>query len=124
MCWLQSKCVSGCKGSSPPNKHKVCINLAGGYRNGIDLILTGMDIKEKSEAFLDALFNSVGGREQFDEVSVNLHRTDKENPNSNEEAMATLSLSVKSKDPELVGRLFSAKIIEHINSLIDLNSYK
>ena len=104
--------VSGCKGSSPPNKHKVCINLAGGYRNGIDLILTGMDIKEKSEAFLDALFNSVGGREQFDEVSVNLHRTDKENPNSNEEAMATLSLSVKSKDPELVGRLFSAKIIE------------
>jgi hypothetical protein len=104
--------VSGCKGSSPPNKHKVCINLAGGYRNGIDLILTGMDIKEKSEAFLDALFNSVGGREQFNEVSVNLHRTDKENPNSNEEAMATLSLSVKSKDPELVGRLFSAKIIE------------
>ena len=104
--------VSGCKGSSPPNKHKVCINLAGGYRNGIDLILTGMDIKEKSEAFLDALFNSVGGREQFDEVSVNLHRTDKENPNSNEEAMATLSLSVKSKDPELVGRLFSAKIVE------------
>ena len=104
--------VSGCKGSSPPNKHKVCINLAGGYRNGIDLILTGMDIKEKSEAFLDALFNSLGGREQFDEVSVNLHRTDKENPNSNEEAMATLSLSVKSKDPELVGRLFSAKIIE------------
>jgi hypothetical protein len=71
-----------------------------------------MDIKEKSEAFLDALFNSVGGREQFNEVSVNLHRTDKENPNSNEEAMATLSLSVKSKDPELVGRLFSAKIIE------------
>ena len=104
--------VSGCRGSSPPNKHKVCINLSGGYRNGMDLILTGMDIEEKSEAFLNALFNSVGGREQFDEVSVNLHRTDKENPNSNEEAMATLSLSVKSMNPEIVGRLFSAKIIE------------
>jgi hypothetical protein len=35
--------------------------------------------------------------EQFDEVRTDLHRTDKENPNSNEEAMATLSLSVKSK---------------------------
>ncbi|MDA9842084.1 DUF1446 domain-containing protein, partial [Gammaproteobacteria bacterium] len=98
--------VSGCRGSSPPNKHKVCINLSGGYRNGMDLILTGMDIEQKSEAFLNALFNSVGGREQFDEVSANLHRTDKENPNSNEEAMATLSLSVKSMNPEIVGRLF------------------
>jgi len=58
------------------------------------------------------LFNSVGGKEQFDDVSINLHRTDKENPNSNEEAMATLSISVKSINADLVGRLFSAKIIE------------
>jgi len=104
--------VSGCRGSSPPNKHKACINLAGGYRNGMDLILTGLDIEKKAQAFTDTLFNLVGGREQFDEVRTDLHRTDKENPNSNEEAMATLSLSVKSKDPDLVGRLFSAKIVE------------
>tara|TARA_Y100000741_G_scaffold94742_1_gene70413 strand:- start:2688 stop:4460 length:1773 start_codon:yes stop_codon:yes gene_type:complete len=104
--------VSGCRGSTPPSTHKACINLAGGYRNGMDLVLTGLDIEEKAEAFTNALFNSVGGKDQFDEVSINLHRTDKENPNSNEEAMATLSLSVKSNNPDLVGRLFSAKIIE------------
>ena len=104
--------VSGCRGSTPPSTHKACINLAGGYRNGMDLVLTGLDIEEKAEAFTNALFNSVGGKDQFDEVSINLHRTDKENPNSNEEAMATLSLSVKSSNPDLVGRLFSAKIIE------------
>ena len=68
--------------------------------------------EKKAQAFTDTLFNLVGGREQFDEVRTDLHRTDKENPNSNEEAMATLSLSVKSKDPDLVGRLFSAKIVE------------
>ena len=78
----------------------------------MDLILTGLDIEKKAQAFTDTLFNLVGGREQFDEVRTDLHRTDKENPNSNEEAMATLSLSVKSKDPDLVGRLFSAKIVE------------
>ena len=104
--------VSGCRGSSPPDKHKVCINLAGGFRNGMEIILTGLDIEDKAKVFTDALFNSVGGRKQFDEVSVQLHRTDKENPNSNEEAMASLLVSVKSKDQNLVGRLFSAKIIE------------
>jgi hypothetical protein len=104
--------VSGCRGSSPPNKHKVCINLAGGYRNGMEIILTGLDIEEKAEVFTNALFNSVGGKDQFDEVSIQLHRTDKENPSTNEEAMASLLVSVKSKDQNLVGRLFSAKIIE------------
>ena len=104
--------VSGCRGSSPPDKHKVCINLEGGFRNGMEIILTGLDIEEKAKVFTDALFNSVGGKKQFDEVSIQLYRTDKENPNSNEEAMASLLVSVKSKDQNLVGRLFSAKIIE------------
>ena len=104
--------ISGCRGSSPPDKHKVCINLAGGFRNGMEIILTGLDIEDKAKVFTDALFNSVGGRKQFDDVSIQLHRTDKENPNSNEEAMASLLVSVKSKDQNLVGRLFSAKIIE------------
>ena len=104
--------VSGCRGSNPPGKHKVCINLATGYRNGMDLVLTGLDIEAKAKTITDTLFHSVGGKDQFDEVSVNLYRTDKKIPNSNEEAMATLSISVKSRNPDLVGRLFSAKIIE------------
>ena len=104
--------IAGCRGSSPPNKHKVCINLAGGFRNGMEIILTGLDIEDKAKVFTNALFNSVGGKDQFDDVSIQLHRTDKDNPSSNEEAMASLLLSVKSKDQNLVGRLFSAKIIE------------
>ena len=104
--------ISGCRGSSPTNSHKVCINLAGGYRNGMEFILTGLNIKEKAKTITDAIFNSVGGKEQFDEVSILLDRTDKKDPNSNEEAMASLRISVKSKNPDLVGRLFSAKIIE------------
>ena len=71
----------------------------------MEIILTGLDIDAKAKVFTDALFNSVGGKDQFDEVSIELHRTDKENPSSNEEAMASLLVSVKSMDPELVGRL-------------------
>ena len=104
--------ISGCRGSSPTQSHKVCINLAGGYRNGMEFILTGLDIEEKAKIITDAFFNSVGGKDQFDEVSILLDRTDKKNPNSNEEAMASLRVSVKSKNADLVGRMFSAKMIE------------
>ena len=104
--------VSGCRGSSPPKDHKVCINLAGGFRNGTELLLTGLDIEEKAKLITETIFDSVGGIEQFDKVDIQLHRTDKENPESNEQAQAFLRIDVMSEDPDLVGRLFSAKIIE------------
>ena len=104
--------VTACKGSPPNNTHKVCVNLAGGYRNGMELILTGLDIEEKAEIFVTALFDLLGGKDQFDEVTIDLHRTDKSDPETHEEAMAILRIDLKSKDPNLVGRLFTAKIIE------------
>ena len=104
--------VSGCRGSSPPKDHKVCINLAGGFRNGTELLLTGLDIEEKAKLITETIFDSVGGKEQFDKVDIQLHRTDKENPESNEQAQAFLRIDVMSQNSDLVGRLFSAKIIE------------
>ena len=104
--------VSGCRGSSAPKTHKVCINLAGGFRNGTEILLTGLDIEEKAKLVTDSIFENVGGKEQFDKVDVQLHRTDKENPDSNEQAQASLRISVMSQNPDLVGRLFSAKIVE------------
>ena len=104
--------VTGSKGSPPNDTHKVCVNLAGGYRNGMELILTGLDIEEKAEIFVTALFDLLGGKDQFDEVTIDLHRTDKPDPKTHEEAMAMLRIDLKSKDPNLVGRLFTAKIIE------------
>lgn len=104
--------VSGCRGSSPPPTHKVSINTAGGFSNGTEVFLTGLDVEEKAEIFMDALFDSLGGREQFDEVETQLIRSDKEDPDTNEEAFASLRINVRSRDPKLVGRLFSAKMVE------------
>ena len=104
--------VQNARGSSPTNTHKVCVNLVGGYRNGIELLLTGLDIDEKAKLITEQIFKSVGGKDQFDKVDIQLHRTDKENPNSNEEAQAFLRIDVMSSNPDLVGRLFNAKIIE------------
>ena len=104
--------VSGIKGSSPTSTHKVCINTVGGYRNGFEMLITGLDIEEKAKIVTDTFFNSVGGKDQFDDVCIELVRTDKEDPQLNEEAFARLRVVVKSRNKDLVGRLFSAKIIE------------
>ncbi len=104
--------VSGCRGSSPPPTHKVCINTLGNYRNGIEVLLTGLDIEKKAELYIDQIFKNLGGQEQFDEVEIQLIRSDQENPASNEVAHAALRITVTSSDPNKVGRLFSAKITE------------
>lgn len=104
--------VFGCKGSAPPPSHKVCINTRGGYRNSMNLIVPGLDVELKAKSFETVLFNALGGKEQFDRVDVQLVRSDKESPNSNEEAFAILRIHVMSLDEHKVGRLFSAKVIE------------
>ncbi len=104
--------VSGTRGSSPPPTHKVCINTAGGFSNSCEILLTGLDIERKAEIFTEALFASVGGQEAFDEVEIDLVRSDKVNPDSNEEAFAALRIAVRSQDKVKVGRLFSAKVVE------------
>lgn len=104
--------VSGCKGSCPPPTHKVCINTLGGYRNGFEILLTGLDIEAKAKVVTETFFQSIGGKDQFDEVSIQLIRSDKENPRTNEEAFAYLRVTAKSQSEALVGRLFSAKMTE------------
>ncbi len=104
--------VSDCRGSSPPPTHKVCLISQGPFKQSFEALLTGLDIEKKAEVYLDSIFHNLGGREQFDDVDVELIRSDKENPATNEEAYAALRLTVTTSDPKKVGRLFAAKITE------------
>lgn len=104
--------VSGCRGSSPPPTHKVCLNTLGPYKQSFEVLLTGLDIEKKAEVYLDAVFYNLGGKEQFDDVDIQLVRSDQEDPQTNEQAHAALRVTVTSRDPAKLGRLFSAKITE------------
>ena len=104
--------ISGCRGSSPPPTHKVCINTLGPCKQSIEVLLTGLDIEKKAEIYLDSIFHNLGGREQFDDIDIQLIRSDKEDPASNEEAHAALRVTVTSTDSSKLGRLFQAKITE------------
>jgi hypothetical protein len=103
--------IIGVKGEPPPATTKVCINNAGMYRNSMTIVLTGLDIEKKAKIFEDALFDSIGGRGKFAVENVQLIRSDKEDPQSNDEAFAYLRVSVMDPDAKKVGK-FSAKIVE------------
>ena len=104
--------VSGCRGSSPPPTHKVCFNTLGPFKQTAEVMLTGLDIERKAEIHIDQMFHNLGGMDQFDDVDIQLVRTDKENPDNNEEAHAVLRATVTTSDARKVGRLFSAKVTE------------
>ena len=104
--------VSGCRGSTPPLTHKVCFNTRGPYKQSMETLLTGLDIEQKAERYLDAVFHNLGGREQFDDVDIQLIRSDHEDPGSNEVAHAALRVTITHNDPSKFGRLFAAKVTE------------
>jgi len=104
--------VTGVRGEPAPATTKVCINYLGGFRNTMTFVLTGLDIEEKARVAQESLFHALGGRERFDEVSVQLIRTDRQDPATNEEANAFLRITVKDKDPGKVGRAFSGAVVE------------
>jgi len=104
--------VSGCRGSSPPPTHKVCVNTLGVNKQSLEVLLTGLDIEKKAEIYIDQIFHNLGGQDQFDDVDIQLIRSDKEDPATNEEAHAALRITVSSADPSKLGRLFQAKVTE------------
>ena len=104
--------VSGCRGSSPPPTHKVCFNIQGPYKQSMEVLLTGLDIEKKAELYLDAVFHNMGGREQFDDVDIQLIRSDHEDPDNNEVAHAALRVTITGQDPSKFGRIFAAKTTE------------
>jgi len=103
--------ITGVLGSPPPGTTKVCINCIGGYRNSVTVVLTGLDIEKKAKIFEDAFFDNIGGRGQYAIEEVQLVRSGKDDPATNDEAFAYLRMSVMDKDQKKVDK-FSAWIVE------------
>jgi hypothetical protein len=99
--------IAGTKGSPPPDSLKVALNMLGGYRNTMTMVITGLDVEEKAAHAEQLLFAQLGGRDRFAEVDVRLLRLDQPDAPTNEQATAHLRITVKSDDEHLVGRAFS-----------------
>jgi hypothetical protein len=104
--------ASNTKGEPPTAFSKVCINNLWGFRNTMTVVLTGLDIEKKAALVEEALFDLLGGKDQFAAVDVQLIRSDKPDPTNNDEALARLRISLMDPDQKKVGKLFSAKLVE------------
>ena len=104
--------LTGTRGSAPPGSLKVALNMLGGYRNTMTLVITGLDIEQKAKHARQLLFTRLGGTSAFDQADVRLLRFDRPDAPSNEQATAHLRITVKSQDERAVGRAFSDAALE------------
>ncbi len=105
--------IFGTKGEPPPATLKVAMNELGGYRNDMAVALVGLDIEAKAKLIEDAFWVACPFRpDEFASVTTRLVRTDLPDPESNEQAVASLRITVKDPDERKVGRAFSNAMIE------------
>lgn len=104
--------IEGVRGEPPPDRLKVAVNYAGGYRNTMTMVVTGLEVEAKAAHAESMLWEILGGKEQFDSTDVRLIRRDRADAPLNELAMAELKVTVKDRDPAKVGRRFSSAVVE------------
>ena len=85
--------VTGTRGSPPPGTLKVALNMLGGYRNTMTMVITGLDIEAKAEQATNLLFGLLGGAEAFEEADVRLLRFDRPDAPTSEQATAHLPIT-------------------------------
>ncbi len=100
--------ISGVVGEAPPEQLKVCVNELGGWRNSVELVLTGLDVEAKAAWVREQLTPRLGAAEVvWSEV------TPPPVDAATEEAASTLlRCTVKDPSPEPVGRAFTAATVE------------
>lgn len=102
--------ISGVRGEAPPDTLKVCVNRLGGFRNQMELVLTGLDIEAKA-AWVRAQVEAAL-RVRPAEMDWSLARTDHPDASSEEAASARLRCVVRDPSADVVGKGFTGPLIE------------
>jgi hypothetical protein len=100
--------VDAVRGEAPPERLKVSVNALGGFRNTMELVLTGLDIDAKADwvrSQLDGAFTAQG---------VTWTRTALPTPGADTEEGSSCLLRVTAMDPEAgpVGKAFTGPLVE------------
>lgn len=103
--------VTGVRGTPPPPTTKVCLNSLGGFRNSVELLMTGLDIPAKA-AWVRAQVEAALAAAPPDVVEWQLDRTDTFDPPTQVQATSYLRCHVRSSQPDPVGRAFSDAFVQ------------
>ena len=100
--------ISGVVGEAPPERLKVCVNELGGWRNSLELVLTGLDVEAKAAWVKDQL----APRLTAAEVTWSDVRVPPVDADTEESASTLLRCTVKDPSPDPVGRAFTSAAVE------------
>ena len=100
--------VSGVRGQAPPRQLKVCVNGLGGFRNQVELVLTGLDIEEKA-AWVRAQLED---RIEAASVTWSMGRVPQPDSETEEGASCLLRCIVKDDNATAAGKAFTGPIVE------------
>ena len=100
--------IAGVVGEAPPERLKVCVNELGGWRNSLELVLTGLDVEAKA-AWVKA---QLGSRLTAAEVVWSDVTAPALDAGTEEAASALLRCTVKDSSPDPVGRAFTSAAVE------------
>lgn len=103
--------ITGVRGEAPPPTLKVSLNALAGFRNEAVFVLTGLDIEAKAALVRRQMEASLPARPA--ELEWTLARTDHPDADTEEAASALLRCTVRDRDPQVVGRAFSAVAVEY-----------
>lgn len=100
--------IAGTRGEAPPERLKVCVNELGGYRNSVELVLTGLDVEAKADWVREQLAPALTAE------TVHWSRATLPTPDADTEegASTLLRCTVLDPRPEPVGRAFTAAAVE------------
>jgi hypothetical protein len=100
--------IRGIQGEPPPSMLKVAMNRAGGFRQDLNVCLTGLEIEAKAALIEEAFWTSCPfSPDDFSQVTTRIVRTEHPDPSTNEQGVAQWRISVKDPDEKKVGRVFS-----------------
>ncbi len=100
--------VVGVRGVAPPDQLKVCLNELGGWRNQMELVVTGLHVEEKI-AWVRA---QLEGRLHAASVRWSMGRHPEPDAESEEDASVLVRCVVRDPDATTVGKAFTAPLVE------------
>lgn len=100
--------ITGVRGEAPPEKLKVCVNELGGFRNTVELVLTGLDIDAKADWVREQLTPALTA------ASVTWTRTalPQSDADTEEGASCLLRCTVMDSAPGPVAKAFTGPAVE------------
>jgi len=109
--------MSGIQGEPPPSTLKVAMNRAGGFRQDMNVCLTGLDIEAKAALIEEAFWTSCPfSPDDFSQVTTRVLRTEHPDPSTNEQGVAQWRISVWPASPASSGSAAPRRREDHTES--------